>query len=1102
MPLKVEYVCRLDDIIAPAVEYLSATVDLFETQHLVVPTAGVKAWLLPELAKHLGATDKQDGIVANVEVDYPGSLTKYLSPIQQGEVDPWSIDNLTFELLNIIANNPDYLDIIKRSGGPLLAARAIADRFDRYQVRRPAMIRAWEEKSPIPSPTAQDHIKGGHRVIDPLSPGDMWQYKLWRAVREKIGKPSPPSRTPVISPKTPKQLLVAGFQSLSAGQLDALNILQAEVDVRVILVHPSPAIQSKWFVPVPETRGLIPERNSSPEIPTDIDQLVWSWLRGTHELEMSLMSQGIAATPATKVPEVRSSLLGRLQHVVSTDLVVESQPFDPLDHSLIIHRCHNLGRQVEVVQDALLQAFAEIPDLQPHEVVVLCPNIETAAPYLEATFSRTIETDSGKVALPLVVADRGLRQVSEGAELLSNLIDVVQSRCSVDGVLSIAKSPIVLKNRRVDTSTVELWDNYIDRTKVRWGLNSEHRARNGLNVPNLESHTWRAGLESMLLGAIVPDGAFIFEELGVSPLDDADLADIDEIAALIQIFDSVLALSDSTAIERITTEWCDLIEIAVIELSGENCDELDVPLDQLGKLRRAAQRSQIKIPFADLAVRLSEMLGEVPGRQPLRTGAITATSLVPLRGVPFRVVCILGYDEDALPAGDGEGDDLVERQRLIGDQDSRVDIRRSLLDAMLAANDRLIVTCTGQSIKNNLKVPLATPLAEFVAFAARAGVTVDDDTKISKIEIVHRRHTSSIANFISGVVQPAVVWSHNKVARDAAKKLGIPQVLKPIDLGELLASATIDLSLLELVMVNPLDLYLNRTLDIFKWRDDSMSAPATLPLELTKKEKALLAEELLEKLSTSDSADEQNNWEHAVRRRGILPVGLFADAEISEIATLALAMHNQLSANSFNYSELDSLDLEYEVSPTIRIVGQIEGYSQVDSGCSVSVSFKDRDRKYGYEYSLSKMAVRLLVAKAAGLPISKGYILARHEKWPSADQTKSWRDRTVELAPSIDQLEAVNRVATLCNMVQIALASPCGSFNEAALESDPKAAITFENFVSNESYDGTDECMVFGQNPIYSDVFNAASPVRKFWELYPTAFSTPKIDNKNVYVIS
>ena len=61
------YARRLEEIIQPAVDYLShATGDLFVKQRIIVPTAGMKAWLLAELATRLGATASHDGIVANV----------------------------------------------------------------------------------------------------------------------------------------------------------------------------------------------------------------------------------------------------------------------------------------------------------------------------------------------------------------------------------------------------------------------------------------------------------------------------------------------------------------------------------------------------------------------------------------------------------------------------------------------------------------------------------------------------------------------------------------------------------------------------------------------------------------------------------------------------------------------------------------------------------------------------------------------------------------------------------------------------------------------------------------------------------------------------
>ncbi|MEK7410476.1 MAG: exodeoxyribonuclease V subunit gamma, partial [Actinomycetota bacterium] len=323
MPLNVDYVGRLDDIIEPAVEYLSQPVDLFDRQHLVVPTAGVKAWLMPELAKHLGASGKHDGIVANVHVDYPGALSKFLLPKQNNQNDPWLIERLTFAVLAVITTNPAYSEIIKRSGGPLLAARAIADRFDRYHVRRPAMIREWEKEKEIAvlSPTANDDVLGGHRVIKSLSPDDKWQLDLWRAVRKRIGEPSPPARQRQPNDAIPTQLLVAGLQSLSLHQIEVLQHLAEVCDVHVLLVHPSAPLQQRWANTTPVTPGLAPLRSDT-EIPEDADPLVYAWLRGTHETQTLLASQGITSTHTTRPQTTPAdNLLGRLQHVVNQTLI-------------------------------------------------------------------------------------------------------------------------------------------------------------------------------------------------------------------------------------------------------------------------------------------------------------------------------------------------------------------------------------------------------------------------------------------------------------------------------------------------------------------------------------------------------------------------------------------------------------------------------------------------------------------------------------------------------------------------------------------------------------------------------------------------------------
>ena len=1106
MSLQVNYVSRLTDVLQPTVAYLCQPVDLFAKQHIVVPTAGVKAWLMSEVAKQLGTSgaDSQDGIIANVEVDFPGSLTKFLKPEILGERDQWLIENLMFHVLDVISSDKQYEELINRSGGQLMAARSIADRFDRYHVRRPAMIRLWEQGKPALSPTA--HNPNAKQ----LNATDMWQFNLWTAVRKRIGHPSPPARTPELSSNTPKQILVIGFQSLSPGQIDALLKLKEHVEIRVVLVHPSPAISKKWAVSanlsVSATVGLIPERNLSPHMPTDIDPLVNSWLMGSQELETLLASQGIESTHLQHFEITAQTLLGRVQHTVSNQLQAVKSEIEITDRSLTVHRCHNLGRQIEVLHDALLHAFKDIKDLQPHEIVVLCPNISAAAPFLEATFARSVQLGEANknrnIRLPLVVADRGIRQVSEGSALLASVVDLVQSRCSIEGVLAVATSPLVRENLGVSSEGVEHWYRYIKNAHVRWGLTVEHRKRNGLDAPELSAHTWRAGLEQMLLGALVADGTQTFDSLAVDALDDVDLSDIDEISALIRVFDAVLQLSDLTNQRQTVEQWCDAIESAIVSLCGETCDDLAMPLRQLSTLRASAAGNTVDVDYSDVAAQLNEMLNEVPGRQPLRTGAITATSMIPLRGVPFRVVCVVGFDEESLSSSEGEGDDLIERQRLIGDSDSRLDVRRSLLDATLAAQDRLIITCNGQSIKNNQRLPLATPLAELVDFAQRLGVGQHANNKhLSAIEIEHPRHTTSVPNFFEGQVQSGVVWSHDNVARQAAITLGDAIVTTPLVSVALPAPIVLTPELLEKTYVEPLEIYLRDTLDMFVYRKNEQETPATIQLDIDKKTVAHLAKELLLLTFNDASPDARDAWQGEVRRSGVVPPSPFGDEAFQEIHDLVDAMQSALAAHDIEISALVPVAVDIEVSPGVKLIGKIPMCTQGPEMTATEICYRAGAKNYEYIPALRKLAIRLLIARAAGIQIRKGYVLARHEEWPNKPKNIV-RERTVILAESITQDQAKARLVTFCEMARTALVSPCASFGKTADVEKGDMLYEFDSYVSGDDFNDSSEFIVFGDNPEFDEIFHPKSPVLKFWKSHREILGLPENDRPKVYVVS
>jgi exodeoxyribonuclease V gamma subunit len=1134
MPLAIRYVRSLADVVEPAVEFLSRPVDLFARQRIVVPTAGAKAWLAAKLAERLGASrgpdgqPARDGIVANVEFSYPGTIVGLLQPDRGGEPDPWSFDRLTFAVLAVITG-PDAGTLgipfdVKRE--PLLAARRIAGLFDEYHVRRPAMILEWARDKPnrVLSPTANDEVTDGHPVPDPLRDGDRWQVDLWRAVHRLVDKPSPPARISVGHKPHAGPLLVAGLQSLSLYQLQCLERLGAATQVEALLVHPSRGLHDRWAKSLPTpSPGMPPRRRLDPDLPDGVDQMVVTWLSGSHDLQELVASQAIEATPPTIAEPAQNNLLGRMQWTVARGSEAESSPHDlGSDRSVVIHRCHSLSRQAEVLHDALLHAFTELDDLQPHEVVIVSPCLELAAPHLQAVFARKTpgRDDAGRgreLRLPLVIADRGIREASEAADLLMRVLTLTGSRYSQDDVLAVAGHPLVRRRFRADDDMIAAWTDLVERAGIRWGLDAAQRRGLGLGAGG-DVHTWKQGLERMLLGATLADDTQQPASGGVTPLEALDPDDLKTVGPLVEILDILRDLATAapppgdnpTAAGTLAVaDWCDEVEAALLGLCGHECPELGEPLALLGRLRTAAAGTHAEktaVPFADVRELLLAWLDEKAGRQPLNTGAITATSMVPLRGVPFRVVCVFGYDEGAVRVGEADGDDLVARQSLVGDVDPRVEVRRSLLDSLLAARERLLITCNGRSLKNNEGVPLVTPLAEFVDFAVRHGVRRDKVGAPSGIEVAQPRHHLGRRNFVFGEVQPGLTWSHDRIAKQVAPRIW--QRTGDVDTNEATADATesgsptataghddvpvIEVAQLEQLAIDPLALYVHDTLEIDTYRHDASATPATFPLAISKSKTGRLTLRLLDVLR--DHPTEADDCVAAMRTSGQLPFGLHGAEIEREIRELAAGILREAETKHVPLTDFESPEVRLQTAAG-TVIGNVAGFHRGTRQIVHLVTGKADRTSFGRPLHVA--AVRLLIGRAAGLMVEKAVVVSRHNKWkPGAlkdDGTteKACMIRTVKLADHLMTQDAAReRLARLCELTCEAALSPRGLFElaekePAARAEDFKKYLTKKDWVADKSlYPKSLEAVVYGREPTFAKVFPPGSAEEVFLDRY------------------
>ena len=1095
--LSVSFVESLNDLVQPVVDYLTQAPlgrDIFEVDHIIVPNAGVRAWLLQQIASRVGVSGiGTDGIAANLNIGYLGALDSLIGRSSIDD-DPWSVSALTMAVLAVISNpDPVFNDQVDRLGGGLRAARAIADQFDRYNARRPSMVVEWEKGNATLAPALGDVFDGDEHVINTpeLEQVDMWQFALWRQVRLHIGVAPWPVlikdvaseiENGVLPAGLPSRFLVVGLQSLSVRHIEVLRALSHAIEIQVVLVHPSLNLATNWSQSsssLPASPGIAPTRNPNERIDPAVDQLVGAWLRGARETQMLLASQAVDVhLPSIPVRPEPTNLLQAVQQAVSTG-VSRTMDFDASDMSIRMHRTHNLARQVEILRDALLHAFHDIEDLEPHDIVIMCADVEATAPLIEATFARTFTDNSRTILMPVVVADRSLRHVDDGAQLLHNLVSLLSSRFSISDVFGVATSPLVLREFSLGTDDVAVWERIVDTAVVRWGASPAHRARKGVDVTDISAHTWSLAIERALLGAVLPDGLPAPEIGNVVPLRDIDASEIDSVTALARIMSVLVELEKDTSSSsdapnlRTITEWSLLIESALSQLCDPATGDIDDALQVIDQIRQYVRLADdtIGVRFDHFAAQLLELISEAPGRQPLRTGAITATSMVPLRGVPFKVVCLVGFDEGSVTTGEVEGDDLIERQRFVGDSDPRIDQRRAILDAVCAASERVIITCNGRSIKDNKEVPLITPFAEFLDLCERCGVGSEHGH--TDIEHQHPRHFSSIKNFVKGGVLPGIVWSHDEVAKQSVTQIGKvrpTEVTAPPAVVVPTTPSIVDAKRFRTLSTDPLRLFINEHLAINTWKPQVEEEMATIPLELAKTDlNALCADLLAARLAGFDDA----YWEKVQDSAGMLPIGKYKTATVALVSSRITSLQEIASKWNIDLTAPETFELNIETKHGL-ISGSLVLYRSPD-GFVASHSFTRASSKAP---STDDAALNLLLLAASGYFFEGTINIGVHDKEKDKCQA-----RFIELGPDIDQADAIERLEHLIALMAEAQSVPFPMFGDAAkkLDDDEAARKSFATRVKADTFSASNECLVYGPGPDFDAVYPAKGAERRFF---------------------
>jgi exodeoxyribonuclease V gamma subunit len=690
--------------------------DVLDPERLVVQSKGMAQWVRLALADRLGVS-------ARTEVHRPRELVERVFREVLGDdglrLDAWSRQRIGWalmELLPHLLHEPTFMPLADYlaqgdEARRLQLARRIAYVFDQYAVYRPDVVLGWQ-----------------------AGQGEGWQPPLWRALVEHMGgdhiaglarryEQVVERGEPAIRP--PLRLCLFGITTLPPLFVQVLAALGRWTEVHVLQLSPS---REYWADIRNQHEILRLLRDRDPSFGEEAERLMHLDRGNPLLAAMGRVGREFQAVllDAAEYHEGDEDAFeepgeGSLLHQIQSDLLAlryrgkEEVPrgvISPGDRSVQVHGCHSPMREVEVLRDRLLDLLEADPDLEPRDILVMTPDITVHGPLVEAVFSG--EHDD-PLRLPFSVVDQPLVSGNDVAKAVLALLSLVGSRVKVSAVLDLLALQPVRERYAIAEEELPLVRRLVGEAGIRWGWDEADRVAVG--QPADGQNTWLFGLDRLLLGYAVGGDRPI---VGRVPLDEVDGGAAELLGRVLAFVRSLFNHLGALAAPRTVAAWSEDLLAVVDDLLGERPEAFEAAQTLRDQVVAMADDARIagwhgEVPLAAVRSVLTEELADERRPGGFLKAGITVCELLPMRAVPFKVVCLLGMSDGVFPRPDVRiGFDLMAQHPRAGDRSRRDDDRYMFLEAVLSARDALLITWLSRSVKDNAELPPSVVVSELL----------------------------------------------------------------------------------------------------------------------------------------------------------------------------------------------------------------------------------------------------------------------------------------------------------------------------------------------------------------------------------------------------
>lgn len=744
---------RLEDLRQLLIEHVrNNPLDGLSPEWIVVQSNGMKQWLEQGLAGPQGL-----GICAATRMVFPAEILWHayrtvLGPDQVPQHMPLDRDHLVWRLMRMLP------EVLKRDTGGVFDALAgyvrgadgdtddarllqlcqqLAGLYDGYQNYRADWLRLWAGH--------EDQLSDAQGLKQDIPPGERWQASLWRellsdvAATQKTAARLPPSRAEVHQAflqqmaqhqpaGLPERILVFGVSAMPMQSIEALAALGRVSQVMVFVLNPC---QHHWGHVVSERQMLQAVartrqklKDGTPSGPADgID-----WHTQAQPLLAAWGQQGRDYLHLLDVhddtgqyrhlldridffedprPEGARAKATRLQQLQSDILNLNPIPSSPHpvktgDDSFVLVKAHSAMREVELLHDRILAWLEADHDLLPREIIVMVPDMSRFAPLIHAVWGRFAQDDPRRIAYS--VADQSAKDHPMAA-IVEALLQGPSARLTLDDWLSWLEVPAFARACGFPTEELFAVRDILKDIGVRWGLDGAHRVSTGLALSEADAtpNTWLFGLHRLLLAqAQGPQSGSEWQ--GVRPADVRNPMSETALNALCTSLQTLTRVLQQVSAPRTPGAWVrDLHAIIAAVLVARTESEqrtllaLGAPLNDW---LASCQVAGLESPVSLTVVRSHWMsaLSDTGSGNRFLSGGVQFATLMPMRSIPFKRVCLLGMNDGQYPRRQPLTDfDLMRApgMRRPGDRSRREDDRFLFLEALLCARQQVYISWQG-----------------------------------------------------------------------------------------------------------------------------------------------------------------------------------------------------------------------------------------------------------------------------------------------------------------------------------------------------------------------------------------------------------------------